>query len=219
VTEVTCLWNKVPLSGGFAVNNADRSKGIGTNVGKLVADMRRLCQEVDNLLSEADEVLGEDWVSLCGSSTIRGPTYKKSEYWFPWFFCRFYTHTERKGLLLYVAVVLDDPFGHGFNVPGNQPLFTAGFYCGKEGTGRSVRPKGVGESLDRWICLYHLWRPDCRLDGRLQGPAVPKDQRKDLSSRGLRNELWSLACPLVSITGTAKLEAAMKPLLEKCKKT
>jgi hypothetical protein len=180
--------------------------------------MRKLCVEIGMLLGTANDLLRDKgWTAVQkkGMDDVLQPTdcnLRTPRKWLPYSFCRLYTHEQHKGRLLFVAVVLDNRDSQAYEVPVDEPILTAGFYC---------CAKAIPDS--DWNCLlceWPLWRRDApdqvrRADPQVTPYRVPDDWREEYPGLHIE-EFHSLACPLTSITDSTKLKELIERLRELC---
>jgi hypothetical protein len=74
---------------------------------------RRFCRQVQLMLGTADAMMAVDgWMNPGGNaSAAYGDTSQslaKPDLWLPQYFCRFYVHAQRPGILAFLSVILDE---------------------------------------------------------------------------------------------------------------
>ena len=174
----------------------------GRKVHQAVDQVRTLCAEIALLLSTAEAFLVHaDWVPEKVSPAAGGSTsidYPRK--WVPESVHRFLRHSEHKGLLAFVSVVLEN-----LEQPSllEEPLVTAGWI-------------DFGDSVPDWwypdISRWHLYNPKRSNDGTANVFTPNENFARKAREEVLR--ACTLGAPLVAITNAEALEERIiRPLL------
>ena len=176
----------------------------GKNVIAAVAQFRKLYCEIGRLLEHADEQMKEHgWKARGNRSVMSKKILQVPQEWLPVVMLRLYDNAQRKNLLGFVSVVLDDHDGKGRIT---EPLISAG-WC-DYGTGKRAKKGYLAGWADCHVEHPAVHRAD-------DGTVVIREDKEWLEPEKYGVVRYgSLALPLVSVTNAEDLrKRIVSPLL------
>ncbi len=175
----------------------------GENTNNLIKQMARLYAEISLLLRTADKMmLDKDWEPAAGNTALQGSrNIDAPNYWIPQDVFRFYSNNNHEQILAYIAVTI---FHRDNESKLEEPLLTCGWL--DYGNGNKLA------TWDYWYAHIHLYQKKFEIDGKMR-PIDAAFFEKELRKKNIHSA-YSLAVPLMDITGTGSLDTKIiKPLI------
>ena len=176
----------------------------GKNISTMVAQMRRLCEQIAKLLGTASEMMREKgWECVSNATADNSVSLSKPRLWIPEYFCQFWMSENNSGKLSFISVILDNRENDSsFQI--KEPLLTAGWL-----------DYGPRKKVDDWknaSCTWHVFMPGRKDDGSLL-VANPKKAWPDEEHPFIR--ISTFGVPLTSVTDAESLKSKIiDPLLK-----
>jgi len=182
---------------------------------QVMAEARKLCEQVARLLGSADQIVAkhvvkeQHWECPKGNQTTGGNSESllRAKYWIPEYYFRMYTNDGCPGILLYVAVILDNREDNKRYPPNGsaefEPIVTAGYFDYGQTTDGRLWPQR---------CRWHVYSEDDAYAGKVFETRPTKDWPENERDFLV---LRSLAKPLVSVKDSTELETVVvQPILD-----
>ena len=132
-------------------------KTFESPITQIVTEIRNISEQIALLLKSADYIFEKHNFKPLNGSSVTGEnstSLDRPRYWFPEFFCRFYTSQNYPKVQMFISVILDnreDNQSYDFT----KPIVSAGYFSEHKDPTKIIW----------WRCRWHVYTENKNYDG------------------------------------------------------